>query len=237
MDAGRATLQTTFLASITAQVVALVLSIVALAQDDVPGILRAVLIVGFVVAAIQFCWYVTAYAAYFGYGREGALAIKWRYLDWYATTGIMLLTLNLLIRFWRSRCISVADAFDDPGMWVATIVAFVADALMLTCGLLVETERVTDPDRETKVLFAGFVPFVAAFLPSFLLVRAYYSVEALLVTIATFLVWGAYGYIAIAYRDDVAGKALRYNLADIVSKNIFQVAVAIQVLADSGAAC
>lgn len=78
--------QKTWIASLVTQVVALALSITAVASDDVPSPFRFVLILELVVSSIQLCWYTAFYALFFIQDNGWALDIKWRYLDWVLTT-------------------------------------------------------------------------------------------------------------------------------------------------------
>ena len=227
-------LRQTFVMSILAQIAALVFSGVALAQDHVPETLRFILILGVIVASIQFLWYTSTFVLVFFMGNEEYLNVKYRYLDWFATTGLMLLTLNLLLIYWyNASCLTLKEAFDSDSFIAGNVIMFVADAVMLLCGLLVESEQITDPDKAMQVLWAGFVPFGIALLPSFIILGANYTPEGLFVTVLTAIVWSIYGYAAIRYRNEPTTKAITFNLTDIISKNVFQIVVAVQVLVNT----
>jgi hypothetical protein len=146
----------------------------------------------------------------------------------------MLLTLNLLLVYWKKReCLTLEQAFDSGSFVAGNVVMFVADAVMLLCGLLVEAERITDPDQALRVLKAGFVPFVIALLPSFVILGTHFTAEGLIVTLLTVVVWSVYGIAALRYRNEPNHKAITFNLTDIVSKNVFQIVVSVQVIANT----
>jgi hypothetical protein len=80
-------LRRTFVVSMMAQIFALLFSGVALAQEDVPETLRFILVLGVVVASIQFVWYCSTFVLVFVMGNEDYADVKFRYIDWFATTG------------------------------------------------------------------------------------------------------------------------------------------------------
>ena len=70
--------QTTWLLSLTAQVIALALAIAAAVQDDVRSAFYFVLVLELVVSSIQFSWYTVVYTLIFIRGQAGALENMYR---------------------------------------------------------------------------------------------------------------------------------------------------------------
>lgn len=78
--------QTTWLVSLTAQVVALSLAIAAVVQDDVRSAFFSVLVLELIISSIQFVWYCVFFVLIFVRGDASALDNMYRYLDWTLTT-------------------------------------------------------------------------------------------------------------------------------------------------------
>lgn len=216
-------LKRTFRISLTAQVIALVLSVIALTRDGGSELLRATLIIGLVVAGIQFAYYTQAYARAFWLGQEGVLAIRNRYADWTLTTPLMMIGLHSLIVYFDDNCAGLDDTFGDAAVVTANVVAVLADLGMLACGYLVDSERFTDPSRALGTLGVGFGFLVFTYLPSFVLVGMFYTVESLLIVIASLLLWCAYGLASIKYMYEPERRNVAYNVFDVFAKNIYQI--------------
>lgn len=255
MEVTDTTLRTTFQVSIAVQIVAIALSIAALLKDDASDVLRLILGIELVTSGVQLVWYLVVVFLYYFRKAEGALTIVYRFIDWTITTPIMwaadgpththtpkaraltnaaacvrrrLLTLNLLLLYWKDDCVSVDAAFSDSFI-VGNVIAVVADLLMLLAGVLVELEKI-QPEYELNVTWGGFVPLLVAYIPSLVIVGAHYTVHGLLVIIASLLVWAAYGGVAVQFHDQRDKKAACYNILDIFSKNVFAIAVSLSVL-------
>jgi hypothetical protein len=148
----------------------------------------------------------------------------------------MLTTLHLLILFWKDECKSLDDVWAS-GSWVAgCAIAIVANLCMLLCGLLVELEKI-EPEYELSVLNWGFLPLVVAFLPSAVIVASNYTLHAAVVVVVTVVVWAGYGVVSLSYHDQRDRKAVAFNVLDVISKNVFAIAVSVIVLLSDDAGC
>ena len=255
-------LQQTFQMSIFVQIVSGLLAVIALiAAPEASEVLRLILIVETVVNGIQLIWYLATYFLGFASSSPIAEALdpRWRYLDWILvrarpltraftpclcpcasraarrpttqTTPIMLLSLLLLVEYWYDKCQSLNDIFADHFV-MAVVISIVFNMLMLLAGASVAF-KVVAPEREYKILVAGFAPFLFAFFPTLTILWHSYTLHATVVYIATFCVWALYGVAAIGFRNQLQDLGTSYNLLDIVSKNIGAVAVAIFALTES----
>ena len=146
----------------------------------------------------------------------------------------MLLTLLMLFKYWTpdtGKCLTLDDAFDDDFI-LAMVFIIVFNAAMLVMGWVVEAEYIT-PLYERNVLFAGFLPFAFVFGLCGLVLAYNYSLHGFVVYLCTLFIWAGYGINAAYNLDQPKQKASNYNLLDIISKNIFALVVAIEVLTTS----
>lgn len=251
-------LKYTFGVSVIVQVVALVLTILAIAKDGASEVLILLLAAELGTSGVQLIWYLTVVFFYYVRNVEGALTISLRYFDCapdhaplgpppplpppplphhhprrcpgFITTPLMILTLNLLLLYWKKSCTTLDEAF-TPSFWAGNVVALVADWTMLLIGVLVETEKV-EPEYELTILQYGYIPLLIAFLPSVVILVGNFTTHGLIVLIATICAWGLYGHASIYYHDMRDKKAVAFNALDVISKNIFAIAVSAIVLND-----
>ena len=243
-------LKYTFAVSILVQVVALGLTIAAIAKDGASEILILILAAELGTSGVQLVWYLSVVFFYYVRKIEGAMTISLRYFDCppsvaplplpcpplttarrcagFITTPLMILTLNLLFLYWKRSCTTIDEAFS--GSFIAgNVVALIADWIMLLIGLLVETEKI-EPEYELVILQYGYIPLLIAFIPSTVILANHYTTHGLVVLIATICVWALYGHASISYHDMRDKKAAAFNVLDVISKNIFAIVVSAIVL-------
>lgn len=217
--------ETTFGLSIVAQIVTLVLGIIALAQGGLPEVLMTVLVLEVVVQAVEIVWYGTVGGLYF-FGKY-SISVAARYFDWAITTPLMLVSI-LLFSVWDADkdCVTSANVLSDGSRVATVVVVVLLDWLMLAIGVSYEAkiERVTSVLNRAfcgmNGLWLGFIPFVGAFIPLFVIggqgaSRSGWSLASVLIT---FVSWIFYGIVAL-YISDAEMRNTSYNLLDIVSKN------------------
>jgi len=225
------TLRATFGFSVVVQIVALVLTILALQKDGASELLTLILTAELITSGVQLVWYLTVIGFYYVRKVDWVLTISLRYIDWGITTPLMIVTLNLLILYWKDQCTALDDVWNS-GSWVGgNVFALVANLVMLLCGVLVETEKI-EPEYELTVLNWGFVPLILAFIPSVVIVVTNYTFHAAAVVVVTVGIWSCYGGVSQAYHDQRDRKAAAFNILDVISKNVFAIAVSAIVLAD-----
>ena len=217
--------EATFGLSVCVQAATLVLSIVALAQGGLPEVLMTVLVLETVVQGVEIAWYSTVGLLYF-FGKY-SISVSTRYFDWAVTTPLMLVSI-MLFSIWDAdkECTTSANVLSDGSRIAAVVCVILADWAMLGVGLSYEAkiERVTGMlDRMAcgfNGLWLGFVPFIGAFIPLFVIGGQNVSKSgwSLVSVFITFVSWTLYGIVAL-YVLDPEMRNSSYNLLDIVSKN------------------
>lgn len=130
---------------------------------------------------------------------------KYRYLDWFITTPMLLLALMLFFNFNSKRDLRITLY-----LWIVLL-----NAMMLASGYLGETQRI--PEHYAGVL--GFVFYIAMlYVMWFGIVRDSNVPHHRNVFIVFGTIWSFYG---IAYYLDETKKNIMYNTLDVVSKSIF----------------
>lgn len=222
--------ETTFVASIAMQLVTLVITIVALGQgDSTPEVLTIVLILELVVQVVEFLWYSSVGLGYVC--LDWSISTMYRYIDWAFTTPVMLVSI-MLFSIWEADrdCTDADNVLSDGSRIAALICIILADWIMLFVGWAYESGRKTITDIIDMVggLYVGFLPFIGAFTPLFVVVGTSFSVWGLVSVLVTFLTWALYGVVAILgmwETIDEEGKNTAYNLLDIVSKNVVGIVI------------
>jgi len=181
--------------------------------------LRDIAILEMASQAVEFCYYALAVFRY------GAISTWTRYIDWFVSTPVMLLSTMAFFVYLKDDDAStgvIAELFAaDRVAYTLAVLGF--NALMLVFGLLH-----TFAYRPLSSLAAGMVSFVAAFAT--LLVGYVRGTDATGVSLFLFVyvVWGAYG---VAATLDERRKNVAYNALDIVSKNFYGVFIFIYSVA------
>jgi len=214
----------TFGLSILVQFATLIISIVALVSGGVPPVLMTVLVLETVVQCVEIIWYSVVGMLYF-FGKY-SVSVSARYVDWAVTTPIMLVSI-LLFSVWDANKECATNANVLSGSRIAAVVCIVVlDWLMLAIGLSYEA-KITSVTRALdgilcgfNGLWIGFVPFLGAFVPLFVIGAQNVSKSgwSLVSVIVTFVSWSLYGVVAIVVENNER-KNSAYNLLDILSKN------------------
>lgn len=257
------TQSTTFALSLAAQATTLIFSLVALAYGhDPPEALSTILVLETVVQVVELAWYTIV--ALVVYLCEPIVPVQTRYFDWFVTTPTMLISLYFFLVYQGklekgSSCVSNRDLSDSKDFEVRLAVIVVFDWMMLALGLVHERSawrrhKVSDLGvvqqeqrrrwvcgifpRFAPELYAGFVAFVIAFIPHFIILEEEYSDEGLALMLVTFAVWAVYGIVAIIFDSKTEqgqkSKNSFYNILDVVSKNVFGLVVSIVALSHEG---
>lgn len=191
-------------ASLAAQVIVNVVSVVGVAlpnADDTPD-LRVILGLEAASQAIEFLYYAVAVLVFGGRIRTWT-----RYIDWYVSTPVMILSECMFFLHRRNESI-----YDLPGAFYAAVVL---NAAMLSFGLAAETSALS----RGPAVAVGSLFFVGSWTATASLVD---DGDAVSVTVlfVTYGVWSLYGVAALLSE---VWRNVSYNLLDIVSKNLFGV--------------
>ena len=103
----------TFVISLVVQLCVLIFSLVTLGIGNPPPLLQLILVLETVVQGVEFLWYLTIGALYFF--RKMTFGVEYRYIDWFITTPVMLITLFFLVIYFHFPCLEVAKLVDFPG--------------------------------------------------------------------------------------------------------------------------
>ena len=163
--------------------------------------LRDIFVLELVSQVIEFTWYAVVV-------WQARRIVTWtRYLDWYVSTPVMLVSMALF--FYHRRGVSIDWARGRVG---ALYTALSMNALMLSAGFAYETHAI--PRR--PALFVGFVALGVSF-GSLARVMDPSDGASVAVFASTAVVWALYGVAAGVL--DTASKNVAYNALDVVSKN------------------
>ena len=219
----------TFVISLVVQLCVLIFSLVTLGIGNPPPLLQLILVLETVVQGVEFLWYLTIGALYFF--RKMTFGVEYRYIDWFITTPIMLLTLFFLVIYFHFPCLEVAKLVDFPGFGGLLALIVLADWGMLFLGCMVEANwwNVRRIKYIRWLLALGFVPLCLAFIAHVIAATERPSDEAVAVVVPTFILWSLYGIVAIAaYGEERAQwRNAFYNILDLLSKNLAGIVVSI----------
>ena len=193
--------------------VTLIIGCVGLSGKKQGSLLITLFITDVVVQAIELTFYVV-----FIYVQS--LPTAFRYVDWYVSTPIMLVStlafLDYLVNENESWSVFVNRYERD----IAFVV--VMNALMLSFGLFAELNWIP-----TKLAVSlGFLPFSASFVALYTSV-GHLTAEAATLLSLMCLVWAGYGVAALF---SYVPKNIAYNTLDIVSKNFYGVILSVYLL-------
>jgi len=139
------------------------------------------------------------------------LPVIYRYIDWYITTPIQLISTIALLSFFVNKTIQ----FDKFVTSNRTDILFIVSMnfLMLSFGLLAEIYT----SFKNILVTIGIVPFVANF---YIMYNNYalQTTEGFIVNTYVCIIWLLYG---IAAYMTVNTKTIMYNILDIFSKNFY----------------
>jgi|MDSZ01.3.fsa_nt_gb bacteriorhodopsin len=180
-------------------------------DDD--NVLLGLLIMDTTVQLVEFAFY--AYMV-----RVGVLDTWYRYIDWFITTPVMLLSTIILMEHLNDPTTTFGSFFAD--YWRESVYVVLNNALMLAFGLASERGWIVP---RSLALSIGFLPFVSAFaivLGTFARTPSSAALGA-----SVFFVWSLYGVVAFWGRRN---KNIGYNALDVVSKNFYGVLVSVLIL-------
>jgi hypothetical protein len=141
----------------------------------------------------------------------------YRYRDWFFSTPVMLFSLCVFFLYTQgTQSTTLSQIVEQYGS--SFLLIFALNAAMLLAGYLGETGRI--PSVWATAL--GFVPFFAFF--ALIWFQFVHSTVSAGIFAFFFFVWGLYG---IASLQSYASKNVMYNVLDLFSKNVINIALAI----------
>lgn len=203
--------------SLAAQAVLGLISLVGffgVSYDD-DNVLFGLLLMDTTVQLVEFAFY--AYMV-----RVGVLDTWYRYIDWFITTPVMLLSTIILMEHLNDPTTTFGSFFAD--YWRESVYVVLNNALMLAFGLASERGWIVP---RSLALSIGFLPFVSAFaivLGTFARTPSSAALGA-----SVLFVWFLYGVVAFWGRRN---KNIGYNALDVVSKNFYGVFVSVLILTE-----
>ncbi len=210
--------------SIYAQIILGLFSFVGFAGiNDEADVLVVLLVSDIVVQSIEFIFYLV-------FIRLNSKLTVYRYIDWYVSTPIMLLSTAILLEFFATEhtesVVSLQSFFSK--YTTETIYIVIMNAIMLTCGLLVEL--FFEEDRTSVIsnilLTLGNRAFVATFVLMFIRF-GFKTLQGTFLLIVMCFIWSLYGFAALL---SYTYKNVMYNVLDIFSKNFYGTFIAIYLL-------
>jgi len=222
--------------SLTAQLVLAILSTSVLyyKQSSHNPLLWQLLYLDTVVQYIELLFYICLFV----FGQFAQDVAIYRYIDWFITTPIMLITMAAFFKHLKSQSDSQTKPYHsvrkliqkerNPLFWIAFY-----NFVMLLFGLLGEAKIIPK--------YLAFIIGTLAFIKSFQLLYSNYVKNKSkndedkhthkktinLIFYITFFIWAIYG---VAYLTNSTTKNSMYNLLDLVSKNIYGGVLAIYLI-------
>ena len=150
----------------------------------------------------------------------------YRYLDWFATTPLLLLSLIIYLSYLKNKDENkqTPETEDDTFNIILKdnkiIIIILLNFLMLVFGYMGETKLL----NYIGANMLGFIPFI---LMLYLIWKHYCHSSNIYVFIAFTIVWSLYG---IVYYFDNNNKNIGYNILDIISKVGFGILIWYQVV-------
>lgn len=210
--------QTTTKLSLAAQLATLVFGtvILFLPQDEAyeyRNDVVAILVVEGASQLVELLYYTIAVCVF-----TGSIQTWTRYIDWYISTPVMIVSTAMFFRHRQRQDVSVALRLEDPFV----VMSVCLNQLMLSFGLLMEFHLLGK--------CVGIVPGFAAFVASYALLGQTLDEEdamSVILFFTIFFVWSLYGVAALL---PYTSKNVSYNALDIVSKNFYGVFVGVYLL-------
>lgn len=142
---------------------------------------------------------------------------SYRYLDWFATTPLLLLSFTLYLQYRKSIATSTATITDNSIATTSPVkfeydklgIIVLLNAIMLVFGFLGETNKI----NHTLACVLGFLPFIAMFY----LIWKWYGddIHNKIIFQIFIVVWSLYG---IVYFLPNESKNISYNILDVIAK-------------------
>lgn len=203
--------------SVASQILLAGISLIGFGKvEQIPDILSSLLIADTVVQAIEIVFYLI----FLNLKRKRTL---YRYVDWFVSTPVMLISTMALLEFFATQDSVVVTVASFVSTYTNEIVYVVLmNALMLAFGFCAEAGWIS-----TRIAVSfGFLPFVATFALMFAKF-AYKSTEGIAFLVVMCFLWFCYG---VAAYQSYTVKNVMYNVLDIVSKNFYGVFVSVYTL-------
>lgn len=175
-------------------------------------ILQDILLMEIVVQAIEFCFYLyLVYKILNGHVTKDITTH--RYVDWFITTPVMLISFVLFFKYLKDkeRNVRFFESFNEEKINIIKLV--LANALMLLLGLLAELNII---NRYVGVTL-GFLPFAYVFK----ILYSEYAKHNELATILFYIFFGIWGFYGVAAVLPFEQKNTAYNILDLFSKNAY----------------
>lgn len=172
--------------------------------------LTALLVADVVVQVIELLFYV-----FFVYYRQ--LPTSFRYIDWYVTTPVQLVSNVALLEYFSNKTITLGTFLENNRNEIILIV--ILNFVMLSFGLLAEFYT----RFKIYLVTIGVVPFVG----NFYLIYQKYAVkttEGIVLNTYVCVIWLLY---ALAAYMNYNTKNIMYNILDIFSKNFYGLFVSV----------
>jgi bacteriorhodopsin len=201
--------------SLVVQVASLVLAVVSLAlQAGKSSLLRVALVLEISANVVQLVWYMTIYSS---------TSIVRRYIDWFLTTPIMLISTVAVAEHFSSTNRSLSETL--RANLVLLVFGLLFNQAMLAFGVTAELKFPRKSHRVRRLLlFFGCVCLLASF--SLMITAFGYKTAAAVAIWATeFVIWSVYGVVALFVPKE--HEATSYNVLDTVSKNVFSIVISV----------
>ena len=213
--------ETTTKLSIGAQIILGIVSLLGFAGiDNESEILIFLLVLDTVVQFIELVFYII-----FNFLENKQT--YYRYVDWYVSTPIMLLSTIVLLKYFDveeqgsgSNDLTILSFGEEYYKEIVFIVS--TNAIMLTFGLFSELDLIP----KFVALPLGSAAFVMTFAVMFYKFGDY-TIHGMLILIYMCIIWGLYG---IAAALSYIPKNVMYNILDIFSENFFGAFVGLYLL-------
>ena len=150
----------------------------------------------------------------------------YRYLDWFATTPLLLLSLIIYLSYIKNKYENnkTIETDDDTFNIIlkdkTIIIIILLNFLMLSFGYIGETKLIS-------YIFANILGFIPFIIMLYLIWKNYCHKSNINVFIAFSIIWSMYG---IVYFFDNNNKNIGYNILDILSKVGFGILIWYQVV-------
>ena len=152
----------------------------------------------------------------------GKLATVYRYIDWYVSTPIMLVTTMMFLEYLDDKTVTLGAFGGEFQNQIIFVVLM--NAIMLSFGVCAKLGVVP---RAIAVPL-GWIPFLLVFAVIFA-ANAYKTPGGAAFFAFVAVVWSLYGVAALL--SDTR-KNVAYNLLDVVAKNVYGVIVTVYLISD-----
>lgn len=206
--------------SIYAQVILGLISFIGFAGIDETdaSILIYLLVFDLSVQGVELLFYVI-------FSRLKERKTFYRYIDWFVSTPVMLISTAALLEYFDTKNSNVVTFDSFTSQYKEEIICIVGmNAIMLAFGLCAELDYI----HKWIAVPLGSLAFVFTFTVLFLKF-GYKTTEGIVLLSFMCFVWALYGVAALL---EYVPKNVMYNVLDIFSKNFYGVFVGVYLLVD-----